>query len=135
MHTTENDFKRGYLQAKSSWRLAEPVILYSGITTNVDEHYSQIGARYIYEDLFSADYFLGYFSTGDIYQSANIKFGRLSLSAKAFDLDYNTRNFTLSNQLYGTNPYKNFSISYSKPFFGGNGYLNYNNYSSKIIME
>ena len=131
VHTTENDFKRGYLQAKSSWRLAEPVILYSGITTNVDEHYSQIGARYIYEDLFSADYFLGYFSTGDIYQSANIKFGRLSLSAKAFDLDYNTRNFTLSNQLYGTNPYKNFSISYSKPFFGGNGYLNYNNYSSK----
>ena len=133
IYYAENDLNRTYLQAKSSWRLAEPIILSGGITTNADDYYTQFGTKYIYDDSFSADYFFGYFSTGDYYHSANINFGRLSLAMKALDVNDKNKDFTLSNQLYGKNSYENFSIIYSKSLLGGNGYLNYNHYSRKYL--
>lgn len=126
-----SNFKKSYVQARSAWRFAESAILYGGITTNSDDHYTQLGAKYIYNNLFSSDYFFGYFSNGDLYQSASINFGRLSLSAKYFDKGNANGDFTLSNQLYGERGYKSFSVNYSQKLLGGSAYLNFNHYDAK----
>lgn len=125
-----NDLARTYLQAKSAWRITESEILYGGITANNGEYYTQFGIRYIYDNLFSADYFFGYFSAGESYQSVNVNFGRLSFTFNALDIDDDVQKFSLSNQLYGMNSYTNFSINYSQAMLGGNGYVNYNYYNN-----
>ncbi|MFM5180228.1 TcfC E-set like domain-containing protein [Aeromonas veronii] len=120
-----NSFSNDYLQYRTTWRSSEHFILGGAVTTNQEDIYGQTGLIYMFSDWLSLTYQVGIFNTADIYQSATLGAGRLTISTQQYHRDEQNELYRLSSKLYGDSEFDRFDVALSHSLWGGDGYISY----------
>jgi len=124
-------------QFRSTYKWNENLLFASGLTFHdKDDIYTNVGAKYFFQESTSLDYVAGYFSTGDTYQSATLDFN-FGLSLSVESLEKNTRSLALdlASQLYSPSSFLRYDIGTTTEIFNGTGYLSYRHSENKGTME